>query len=215
MAFGYTPASHPPPRCPMRSAQRPRTTASEENATVSDNGLRVLASVGLAVGGVFGMAGTFAPSASLRGLAWGIDGVGLVMAGTVLTLVFYRKGQDLVASGFLVFAVGESIILSGAAMDLTASVPSFGAGTSLWALALVLISVPRVFPLPVRLLGLLAAAPLCSHRRADLRGRSGHADDNPIAVLRISSARSNAGRLDLDTCEGRQLDGMTLGCPCD
>src|SRR6266481_2196285 len=79
------------------------------------------------------MAGTFAPSASLRGLAWGIDGVGLVMAGAVLTLAFYRKGQDLVASGFLVFAVGEGLILSGAAMDLAASVPSFGAGTSLCA----------------------------------------------------------------------------------
>jgi hypothetical protein len=44
--------------------------------------------------------------------------------------VFYRKGQDLVAAGFLVFAVGEGIILSGAAMDLTASVPSFGAATT-------------------------------------------------------------------------------------
>jgi hypothetical protein len=87
----------------------------------------------------------------------GIDGVGLVMASAVLKLVFYRKGQDLVAAGFLVFAVGEGIILSGAAMDLTASVPSFGAGTSLRALALMLISVPRVFPLPVRLLGLFAA----------------------------------------------------------
>jgi hypothetical protein len=74
---------------------------------VNDKGLRVLASVGLAVGGVFGIA--------------------------------------------------EGIILSGAAMDLTASVPSFGAGTSLWASALVLISIPRVFPFPVRLLGLFAA----------------------------------------------------------
>jgi hypothetical protein len=124
---------------------------------MNDNGLRVLASVGLAVGGVFGLAGTFAPSASLRGLAWGIDGVGLVMASAVLTLVFYRRGQDLVASGFLVFAVAEGIILSGAAMDLKASVPSFGAGTSLWALALALINIPGVFPLPVRLLGLAAA----------------------------------------------------------
>jgi len=124
---------------------------------VNDKGLRVLASVGLAVGGVFGMAGTFAPSASLRGLAWGIDGVGLVMAGALLTLAFYRKGQDLVASGFLVFAIGEGLILLGAAMDLAASVPSFGAGTSLWALALVLISIPSVFPLPVRLLGFFAA----------------------------------------------------------
>ena len=64
------------------------------------------------------MAGTFAPSASLRGLAWGIDGLSLVTAGALLTLVFYRKGDDLVASGFLVFTVGESMILSGAAMDL-------------------------------------------------------------------------------------------------
>ncbi|MEO8185784.1 MAG: hypothetical protein ABI580_00270 [Burkholderiaceae bacterium] len=124
---------------------------------MSDKGLRVLASVGLAVGGVFGMAGTFAPSAFLRGLAWGIDGVGLVMASALLTLAFYRKGEDLVASGFLVFAIGEGLILSGAAMDLAASVPSFGAGTSLWAVALVLISIPRVFPLPVRLLGFFSA----------------------------------------------------------
>jgi hypothetical protein len=124
---------------------------------MSDKGSRALASVGLAVGGVFGMAGTFASSASLRGLAWGIDGVGLVMASAVLTLVFFRRGQDLAASGFLVFAIGEAIILSGAATDLAASVPSFGAGISLWALALVLVSVPRVFPVPVRLLGLAAA----------------------------------------------------------
>ena len=124
---------------------------------MNDKGLRVLASIGLGVGGVFGIAGTFAPSASLRGLAWGIDGVGLVMAAALLTLLFYRQGQDLVASGFLVFTVGEGIILSGAAMDLAASVPSFGAGISLWALALVLISAPRVFPLPVRLLGIVAA----------------------------------------------------------
>ena len=103
------------------------------------------------------MAGTFAPSASLRGLAWGIDGVGLVMASALLTVGFYRRGQDLVASGFLVFAVGEGIILSGAAMDLAASVPSFGAGTGMWAVALALISVPRAFPLLVRILGLVAS----------------------------------------------------------
>jgi hypothetical protein len=124
---------------------------------VSDKGVRTLAAIGLAVGGVFGMAGTFAPSASLRGLLWGIDGVGLVMAAALLTVAFYRQGQDRVASGFLVFAIGEGMVLSGAAMDLAASVPSFGAGISLWALALALISMPRVFPLPVRLLGLFAA----------------------------------------------------------
>ena len=121
---------------------------------MNDKRLKFLASVGLAVGGVLGMAGTFAPSATLRGLAWGIDGVALVMASALLTVVFYRAGQDLVASGFLVFAIGEGIILSGAAIDLSASVPSFGAGSGMWAVALTLISIPRTFPLIVRLLGL-------------------------------------------------------------
>jgi hypothetical protein len=72
----------------------------------------------------------------------------------LLTLVFYRRDQDLVASGFLVFAVGEGIVLSGAATDLAASVPSCGAGAGMWAVALALISIPRALPLIVRLLGL-------------------------------------------------------------
>lgn len=124
---------------------------------MDDRRLRVLASGGLAVGAVLGMAGTFAPSASLRGLAWGIDGVALVMASALLTIWFYRRGQDLIASGFLVFVVGEGIVVSSSAMELAASTPSFGAGIGLWALALVLISVPRVFPPVVRAFGLLAA----------------------------------------------------------
>lgn len=129
----------------------------EEKGTMNHRHLRVFASIGLAVGGVFGMAGTFAPSASLRGLAWGIDGAALVMAGAILTVVFYKRGHDLVAAGFLVFAIGEGIILSSAAMDLDASVPSFGAGSSLWAMGLALISLPPVFPFVVRTLGLIAS----------------------------------------------------------
>jgi hypothetical protein len=124
---------------------------------MNDKSLRVLASIGLGVGGALGMAGTFAPSASLRGFAWGIDGVALVMASPLLTVRFYRMGQDFVAAGFLVFAIGEGIIVSGAAMDLPASVPSFGAGAGLWAVALLLISIPRNFPIMVRLFGLAAA----------------------------------------------------------
>lgn len=121
---------------------------------MDDRRLRILASVGLAVGGVFGLAGTFAPSASLRGLAWGIDGLGLIMASALLTLNFHSKGEDLVASGFLVFTVGQGTILSTAAADLAARVPFFGAGTGMWAVALALISIPRTFPFVVRLLGL-------------------------------------------------------------
>ena len=111
-----------------------------------DRRVRILASFGLAVGAAFGLAGSFAPSASLRGLAWGIDGLGLVMASALLAVTYFRRGQDLVAAGFLVFLVGQSIIVSGAAMDLVSSVPSFGAGVGMWALALGLISAPAAFP---------------------------------------------------------------------
>ena len=124
---------------------------------MTDKSLRVLASIGLGVGGALGMMGTFAPSASLRGLAWGIDGIALVMACTLLTLRFFKTGHEIVAAGFLVFAVGESLLVSGAAMDLEHSAPSFGGGVGLWAAGLALISVPRVFPMVVRLLGLAAA----------------------------------------------------------
>ena len=55
----------------------------------------------------------------------------LVMAGSMLTIVLYRMGQDVVAAGFLVFSIGEGLILSGAAMDLDAVVAPFGAGCSL------------------------------------------------------------------------------------
>jgi hypothetical protein len=124
---------------------------------MNDKTLKVLASVGLALGGALGLAGTFAPSASLRGIAWGIDGAALVMASSLLVVHFYKLGQEIVAAGFLVFAVGEGIILSGAAMDLATSVPSFGAGASLWSVALLLISVPHTFPRFVRILGIIAA----------------------------------------------------------
>lgn len=124
---------------------------------MEDKKMNALAAVGLAIGGGFGMGGTFAPSDSLRSLAWGVDGLALVMASALLTLAFHRKGRDVVASGFLVFAFGESLIVSGAAMDLNASTPSFGAGVGLWAVALALISIPKAFPIIVRLLGLAAS----------------------------------------------------------
>ena len=118
--------------------------------------LRLLTAAGLALGAALGLAGTFAPSDSLRGLAWGIDGMSLVMASALLVIIHVRAGQDLVAAGFLVFAIGQGLVVSVSAMPLTASVPSFGAGVGLWAVGLTLVSVPSTFPLIVRL-GLAAS----------------------------------------------------------
>ena len=125
-----------------------------EMIPINHRPLNVVASIGLALGAVFGLAGTFATQPHLQSTAWAIDGAGLVMATALLTLKYFRKGSDFVGAGFLVFAIGEGVILSGAAAGPEGSVPSFGAGTALWATALLLISIPREFALGVRLIGL-------------------------------------------------------------
>ena len=118
---------------------------------------KITASIGLFMGGIFGMAGSLAPSASLRGLAWGIDGVGLILASALLTVYYFRKGLDMTAAGFLVFAIGEGLILSSSGINLDESVSSFGAGTSLWAASLFVISFQKTYPVVIRCTGLLAA----------------------------------------------------------
>jgi hypothetical protein len=86
--------------------------------------LSTVAAAGLAVGAVFGIAGTFVSQPNLQALLWGIDAVGLVMATALLALKYFRAGEDLVAGGFLVFAIGEATLLSGTAAGLAASVPA-------------------------------------------------------------------------------------------
>lgn len=95
-----------------------------------------IAAIGLAIGGAFGLAGTFVASAPLRETLWTIDGVALVVATALLTMKYQRLGNDSVAAGFLTFLAGESLLLAGNAAGLEASVPSYVGGISLWAAAL-------------------------------------------------------------------------------
>lgn len=111
----------------------------------------------LVVGALLGLAGSFAPSASLRGLAWGIDGVALIVATALMAVHCLRQGDQSAAAGFLVFIAGQTLVLSGSAMSLEASSPLFAAGAALWAAALVLISAAGIMPVLVRVLGGIAA----------------------------------------------------------
>src|SRR6202521_1975009 len=104
----------------------------------TNKNLNIIASVGLALGGVFGLAGTFVGQANLRNIAWEIDGLGLIVATSLLATKFFRKGCDAIAAGFLVFAIGEAVMLSGMAAGLEGSVPAFAAGTAMWATAILL-----------------------------------------------------------------------------
>jgi len=117
----------------------------------------ITASIGFFIGAVFGIVGSFTPSASIRGLAWGVDGIGLILASGLLTIYYFRKGLDMTAAGFLVFAVGQSLVLSSSGINLDEYDYSFGAGTGLWATALIIISFQKTYPAIVRIAGLIAA----------------------------------------------------------
>lgn len=90
-------------------------------------------------------------------MLWGVDGIALVVAAALLTVHYFRRGDDVVAAGFLVFVAGETLVLSTAAMELSSAGPLFGAGSGLWAMSLLLLSAPRVAPVWVRGVGGLAA----------------------------------------------------------
>jgi len=124
---------------------------------VSEPRLRVVAAAGLVIGAILGVAGTFAPSASLRGLAWGLDGTALVVATALLTIHHVHQRNEVLATGFLLFVVGEGLILSGAAMELVASAPSFAAGIALWAASLAVVSTSNLMPPLVRAVGFIAS----------------------------------------------------------
>jgi hypothetical protein len=119
--------------------------------------LKYITIVGLALGGIFGLAGTMVSNQNLRAAFWALDAVGLVVATTLLALRFFRKGNDCLAAGFLVFAIGEGVMLGGTAQSLAGSVPAFAAGTALWSAALLLTSAPKGFALATRPAGIIGA----------------------------------------------------------
>src|ERR1043165_9660995 len=94
------------------------------------------AAIGLAIGCVLGMMGTFVPSDTIRNVLWAIDSCGLILAAALLTPYFFKKGYDIAGAGFFVFAIAESIIFSSSAVNLDESITAFGTGTCLWALSI-------------------------------------------------------------------------------
>ena len=62
---------------------------------MSEQASRLISSGGLVIGSALGMAGTFVPSAHVRGLLWGLDGIALVVATALLAIHYFRKSSDI------------------------------------------------------------------------------------------------------------------------
>lgn len=151
---------------------------------MSDRTLRIVAASGLTVGAILGLVGAFTPP-PVRGLLWALDGTGLVIACALLALHHFRLGHDPVAGGFIVFAIGEGVMLSCVALDPGDPVPvsSFAAGAGLWAAGLALVSAPAVMPLLVRILGFIAAVLFAIHAVMVFSGHPLSALSTPLPLF--------------------------------
>lgn len=119
--------------------------------------LRTLAAAALAIGAVLGIAGTFAPDASIRALLWVIDGTALVMGSALLAVHHLRRGNEQLAAGFLVFLAGQVLVAYGSALELQENSATLAVGAAMWAAGLALVSTSTLIPAIVRLTGTIAA----------------------------------------------------------
>ena len=119
--------------------------------------LLTIAAACLVIGALLGMGGTFAPADALRRLAWGVDGILLVVGSALFVSHHQQQGNHLPAVGFLVFLAGETLILYGSLVDLTSSGPAFAAGAGLWSAGLLLVSAWGALPQVIRATGAIAA----------------------------------------------------------
>jgi hypothetical protein len=117
----------------------------------------IIAAIGLLTGCILGMIGSAVPSDIVRNILWAIDSCGLILAAALLAPYFSKKGYDIVAAGFFIFAIAESIVFFSCAGNLSESIPAFGTGTCLWALSIAVVSSQRLFPLFVRCTGIISA----------------------------------------------------------
>jgi len=162
-----------------------------------------------AIGGAFGMAGTFVGPDALRQELWLVDGVALVVATALLAVKFMTGGRDLVAAGFIVFVAGESLVLAGNAAGLQASVPSYGGGVALWAASLAMISA-RGLPAVDAAHGRRRSASLRCDCGAHRLGPAASADLHAAADGRLSLFGADVPGMDLEAAQSEALcSGLT------
>ena len=117
----------------------------------------IIAAIGLLTGCILGMTGSIMPFDIARNILWAIDSCGLILAAALLALYLSKKGHDIVAAGFFIFVIAESIVFFSCAGDLSASIPAFGTGMCLWALGIAVISSQKLFPVLIRCTGIASA----------------------------------------------------------
>ena len=121
---------------------------------------KVIATVGLAIGAIFGVSGSiFVDPPVLQIALYEISSVALVSVAVFLAVKYLKENLDLLATGFFIFAIGEAIMTVGSPLGVVGGQPSFGAGMALYVPGLLCISLAKGFPAVVRFTGVAASIP--------------------------------------------------------
>lgn len=124
-----------------------------------NNKLNIIASVGLACGAVFGIAGSIFTSPVLQISLYEISSVGLTAGCILLFVKFLQLKNEFLSSGFLLLAIAEAVMSGGNAMDQISAQPAFSAGMALYVPAFLFIGFAKGFPLWTRFTIVAASVP--------------------------------------------------------
>lgn len=119
----------------------------------------IIAAVGLAIGAIFGIAGSIFTAPVAQIVLYEISSIGLTAGCALLAVKFVREEKDLVATGFLLLAIAEAVMTAGASLGQTGGQPSFAAGMALYVPAFLFISLPDTFPTWCRFTAMAACIP--------------------------------------------------------
>ena len=120
---------------------------------------RYVLGIGLSIGAVFGMAGSFVQPGPVQNVLWEISSLGLIFGSVMQAARSARLGEDEVAVGFALLATAEAVMSGGTAAGISGGQSAFAAGTGLYVPALLFISLPRTYAIWVRVFGILSAIP--------------------------------------------------------
>ena len=119
--------------------------------------INLIAAIGLAIGAFFGMSGLFFTTPTVQLCVFVISGVGFTTGLALLAVKFLREQQDLLATGFLLFAIGEAISTLSAAAEEKTGTAAFAGCMLFYFVGFMFICLTPIFPLWTRITGILSA----------------------------------------------------------
>ena len=130
----------------------PRRWSADSKVTVA----------GLAVGAVLGQVGGALGIGTAQTVLFAVSSVGLAVGAIMLAFRHLRRGETVVAAGFAILAVAETMIWTGGG-PAQGGEAAFAGATLFYVPALLMVSLPPAFPAWVRVVGAAGAIPFGIH----------------------------------------------------